>query len=137
MRAVSYHATKSLSSLKELAAKRGHKSSVIGRLVGQTFSVVRTFGSDLVLSTEKSYRGTILGIHHGIGVFALLEDAATAAGDQPLADFCAEWLLERRRLCVATEDALAWFAEHPDVASSRASTKVFVPARITPAPYGA
>jgi hypothetical protein len=122
MRAVSKHAARSLSSLQRLAAARGHTPSILGRALGQAFSIARAFSSDLLMSREKSYRATVLGIHHGIGVFALLEDAATASGDQQLADYCAEWLAERKVLCGTAEDALAWFAEHPAIAAGRALT---------------
>ena len=120
MRAVSVHAEKSLSTLRPLATERGHTPSLLGRAVGQAFSVARSFSSDLLVSREKSYRATVLGIHHGVGVLALLEDAATASGDQQLADFCSAWLAERRVLCETAEEALAWFAEHPALAAGRA-----------------
>ena len=90
--------------------------------VGHMASLVRDFGTDLFLSSEKSYRATVLGVHHGIGAIALLEDVAIASNDQELADFCAEVLLERRSLVLAAEEELAWFAEHPGVAQSRART---------------
>jgi hypothetical protein len=120
MRAVSDHAMKSLGVLQPLAAARGRAPSMLGRALGQALSVARAFGSDRLTSSEKSYRGTVLGIHHGIGAFALLEDAATASGDQQLADFCTTWLAERRALCATAEEALAWFAEHPAVATGKA-----------------
>ncbi len=119
MRAVAAHAAQSLSRWQRLAADRGHEPSRLGRGLGNAFSIVRALGSDLLMSREKSYRATVLGIHHGIGVFALLEDAATASGDQRLADSCAAWLAERRALCATAEEALAWFAEHPALALSR------------------
>jgi hypothetical protein len=137
MRAVSHHAANSLSSLQRLTAARGHTPSILGRALGEAFSVARSFSSDLLMSRERSYRATVLGIHHGIGVFALLEDAATASGDQQLADYCAEWLAERKVLCEAAEDALAWFAEHPAVAAGRPFASNLVDQRATHAISGA
>jgi hypothetical protein len=121
MRAVADHAAASLVALRPLAARHGYEASTVGRILGQAISVVRTASTDLLVSSEKSYRATVLGVHHGIGVFALLEDAATACGDQPLADLCRAWLAERRALCATAEDALAWFAENPGRAMRRAS----------------
>ncbi len=121
MKAVAAHASGTLAKLKKLAEARGARQSVAATALGQFLSVARTFSSDLLVSREKSYRGTILGIHHGIGLFALLEDAALAANDEELADFCAELLAERRKLVLAAEEQLAWFAEHPESAQRRAS----------------
>jgi len=120
MLAVSRHAQASFVELRRLAQARGHGNATSGSAIGRLFSSVRTFGSDLLLSREKSYRATLLGVHHTIGAIALLEDAAIAADDQQLADFCGKLLDERRSLAVAAEEELGWFAEHPDLAQGRA-----------------
>lgn len=121
--AVSDHAEESLDRLRMLATERGHKASMLGRVAGQAFSSVRQVSTDLLLSREKSYRASLLGIHHTIGVLALVEDAATASDDQALADFCATWLTKRRSLCAAAEEALAWFAANPAAATGRACSR--------------
>jgi len=77
---------------------------------------VRTFAADHLLSNERSYRLTIVGVHHGFGLFLMLRDAALASGDEELAEYCASLLRERRPLCGAAEAALVWFAQHPDLA---------------------
>ena len=123
MLAVTGHAKTSLVRLERLASARGQSSSRAGTLLGQLFSIVRNVTTDLVMSAEKSYRGTILGMHHGMGVFHLLEDAAIVSGDQELADFCSEWLSVRAGLIAACERELAWFAQNPDVALTRAARK--------------
>ncbi len=124
MRAISAHATAALRRLHALAAKRGRDSAESGGLaIGRLFSILRAFGSDLVLSSEKSYRATILGARHGLGVFMLLEQAALVEGDRELADFCAEWIAERSKLVEGAERELAWFAQNPDVAMTRAHSK--------------
>jgi len=56
MRAVSEHAASSLVRLQGLASERGHAPSILGRALGQAFSVARTFGSDLLMSSEKRTR---------------------------------------------------------------------------------
>jgi hypothetical protein len=121
MRAVSEHARHSMSGLLPFARTRGDGAEVAaGNRLGRLLSDVRTLGTDMMLSSEKSYRGTLLGIHHGILTFLLLEDAATAAGDQDLADFCASWLGERTKLIAEAERDLAWFAANPERAMRRA-----------------
>lgn len=116
MLAVAGHAAAAQQRFRELAEARGHHAAEGGAAIGRLFSAIRTFGSDLFLSREKSYRATILGVRHGVGVVALLEDAAIASGDQELADACADWLTARRPLADALEQELSWFADHPDLA---------------------
>jgi hypothetical protein len=116
MLAVSDHAAAALPRFRAIAEARGHRAAEGGAVVGRVFSALRTLGSDLFLSREKSYRATVLGVRHGIGVVAFLEDAAIASGDQELADACADWLATRGPLADALEHELAWFAEHPDLA---------------------
>jgi len=120
MREISEHARRLMPELQKLAEARGHRPARRGKLLGRMFSNVRSLGADLLLSTEKSYRGTILGAHHGIGTILFLEDVAIASGDQELADFCAAWLSERKKLVDDAESDLTWFATHPDIATSRA-----------------
>lgn len=121
MRDIAEHARRILPRLRELAQTRGVELAEAGSGIARTFSMARAMATDIALSQEKSYRGTLLGIHHGIGTFLLLEDAAVASGDQVLADFCAAWLAERARLAADVERELAWFAQNPDTALSRAA----------------
>ena len=119
MREISEHARRWMPTLERLANRRKLRVTRAGKMIGRVFSNMRAFGADLLLSMEKSYRGTLTGAHHGVGTFLLLEDAAIASGDQELADFCGAWLAERKRLVEQAESDLAWFAAHPDVALSR------------------
>jgi hypothetical protein len=120
MRAVAEHARTTRAALPELARSRGEDAGAATSRIGRLFSDVRELGADLMLSSEKSFRGTLLGLHHGLGVFLLLEDAAIAAGDQKLEDFCRAWLSERTRLVTDIERDLAWFAANPERALRRA-----------------
>lgn len=120
MREISEHARRVLPELRRLCVARGHRPARRGTMIGRMFSSVRTLGADLMLSMEKSYRGTLLGAHHGVGTLLFLEDIAIASGDQELADFCSAWVTTRKRLVDDAEDDLAWFAAHPSVALSRA-----------------
>ena len=113
---VSEHGAESLRSLKQLAKARGLERHTKGSILGHLLSDVRTFGTDLFLTPDKTYRGTLMGIHHGIGAMLLLEDVAIERGDQELADFCSSWVAKRRELTAAAEDALAWFAQNSDAA---------------------
>jgi hypothetical protein len=124
MREISEHARRLIPTLQRLAEARGQRAARRGKMLGRVLSNVRTFGADLLLSMEKSYRGTLHGAHHGIGTFLFLEDAAIASGDQELADFCGGWLSERKRLVEDVESELAWFAAHPEVAMTRATPPI-------------
>jgi hypothetical protein len=121
MLGVSAHARASLTQLDRLARARGYAGRSTGRVLGRVFSAVRDLTTDLMMSAEKSYRGTILGLHHGMGVFLLLEDAAIAEGDQELADFCGRWIETRSKLIADAERELAWFAQHPRAATVRST----------------
>lgn len=121
MRDTSVHAARMLRELETLARARGvNAGRGAGRAIGRLFSAMRKISSDLVGSAEKSYRATILGMQHGRGLFLLLEDAAIASGDQELADFCGRWLTERDPIVARAEQELSWFADHPEVALTRA-----------------
>lgn len=121
MTRASNHAASKLRVLEKLAEARGVTvGRGVGNTVGRVFSVLRRMSSDLFGSEEKSYRATILGMQHGRGVFLLLEDAAVASGDQELADFCAELLVQRDPIVAEAERDLAWFAENEKVALTRA-----------------
>lgn len=120
MLAIAEHATRALRELKKLVELRGYGEPTGAAGIGRLFSNLRNFGTDLVLCSEKSYRATLLGLHHGIDTILLLEDAAVANGDEGLADFCSKWLAERTSLVAEAERDLAWFAQNPDIAMSRA-----------------
>lgn len=120
MLAIAEHATRTLRELTKLVELRGYGEPTGAAGIGRLFSNLRNFGTDLVLSSEKSYRATLLGLHHGIDTVMLLEDAAIANGDQGLADLCSKWLSERTSLVAEAERDLAWFAQNPELAMSRA-----------------
>jgi hypothetical protein len=85
MLAIAAHAERMLSEAQALARERDLPAVEGGRVVGSVFSALRQCLGDLMLSHEKSYRGTILGARHGIDLVTLLEHAAAQAGDAPLA----------------------------------------------------
>lgn len=114
MCAVSAHADSMLPEIQALAVERELVAVEGGRAVGSAFSALRQCLGDLILSHEKSYRGTILGMRHGIDLVTLLQQVATEGGDVSLAAWCGQWLEERRPLVERAADELAWFAAHPE-----------------------
>lgn len=112
---VSAHATNALAELDALARARGHEAAKAGEGVGQFFSEVRQKIADLALTREMSYRGTLLGIRHGIDLVALVHHAA-ADSDPELHSWTKAWLEERTRLVDAAARELSWFARNPEIA---------------------
>lgn len=123
MRSVSDHARQAMSTLAPLSRTRTDGETELaatGKGLGRMLAGVREVSADMMLSSEKAYRSTLLGIHHSMITILLLEDAAVEAEDQDLADFCAEWLAERTRRIADCERDLAWFAQNPERALRRA-----------------
>ncbi|MCY1008598.1 hypothetical protein OV079_24155 [Nannocystis pusilla] len=121
LRAIAAHAESALADLPRLAAQHDLPVSTGGRAVGTAFSVVRNQVADMFLSLERSYRGTLLGMRHGVDLMILFEQVARRDGAVELADWCAAWLERRVALLQEAEQALAWFAEHPERALEAAT----------------
>ncbi|KYG10885.1 hypothetical protein BE21_58600 [Sorangium cellulosum] len=124
MRAVSAHAKAVLSELPSFLGERGLPISAGGSAVGHIFSALRGHLADHLLNAEKSYRGTLLGMRHGIDLVELIQYVATAEGDTQLAAWCARWLSARRPLVEAAAAELAWFAARPARATRAAKDSV-------------
>jgi hypothetical protein len=118
--AVAHHADAALSEFKSLAEQESLPTSVAGGMLGEAFSLVRDFLADRTIEAERSYRGTLLGIRHGIDVVHMVEHVAVAAGRTPLVEWARNWLRTRTPLAQAVEEQLAWFAKHVKVARQRA-----------------
>jgi len=115
---VSKHATASLPHLSRLAESRGFRGRRLGIWVGRIFSTLRDRVADHMIDAERSYRGTLLGIHHGVDLARLVAAAAETSGDAELQDYCKEWLGVRTHLVQELESRLSWFAHHPERARS-------------------
>lgn len=113
LRAVAAHANEALDELPELARARGIRLSSVGQLAGETFSAVRHFVVDRFLDVERSYRGTLLGMRHGIDLVRLLRAAADDEADVELVAWCDRWLPVRERLVAGVEADLTWLARRP------------------------
>jgi hypothetical protein len=111
--AIASHADELRPRFEALMAKRQPNGIKIGRAFGRAFSAIRQAIAARVIDAERSYRGTLLGLHHGIGVTRLLREVALRAHDTHLVKFCDELLVERGGLIEGVEQALAWFAEQP------------------------
>jgi hypothetical protein len=118
LRAVAEHADGALTELGGLSETLQLPGRLAGQTVGAAFSVLRDGIGDHLLDPSRSYRGTLLGVHHGIDAVWLLHATARRAPDlQPLEAWCADWLATRTRLAEACVDALDWFAAFPEAAA--------------------
>lgn len=120
LRAVAEHATEALAELKPLVARPDRPNGGIGRTLGHAFSAIRDHLADVLLSSEKSYRATLLGMRHGVDLTELVRSLAATTGDDDLVAWCDAWLARRRPLVEAAAGELAWFAAHPLAATAAA-----------------
>ena len=95
------------------ATRRGVR---IARAVGEMFSTLRRAVFDRLIDTERSYRGTLLGVDHGIDVVRMLRAVAIREADAPLVELCEDWLTTRIALVEQAQLALDWFAARPELA---------------------
>lgn len=116
LRAVADHAEEVLKHLPSLATHESLPLSKFGTLAGSLLSELRDKVLDRVIQTERSYRGTLLGIRHGVDLVLSLRHAAEAVGNERIFDFCESWLVQRSVLMERVEEELVWFSRHPDAA---------------------
>lgn len=124
LRAVAEHADAILRELPALADRNGMPVSPGGKLTGALFSQLRDKMFDMLIDTDRSYRGTLLGCRHGLDVVRVLQHLATAMGKSDLNAFCTAWLNTRTVLVQKLEEELAWFAQHPHEALRLARSPV-------------
>jgi hypothetical protein len=120
MRAISDHAKLALAELPALCEREGLPVSLAGSFTGSLFSELRDKVFDRLIQSERSYRGTLLGTRHGIDVVKMVELTADAAHNVGIVSFCQGWLTTRTVLVQRAEEAMSWFAQHPEQASSLA-----------------
>lgn len=113
LRALSAHAQTMQPRFDELVRSDQPLGTQAGRRVGALFSDLRHFFLDRLVDLERSYRGTLLGYHHGSDVARLLRDVAERLGECDMVAFCDEWLTEREPLIETAERELHWFADMP------------------------
>ncbi|MDO9019424.1 MAG: hypothetical protein Q8S73_13080 [Deltaproteobacteria bacterium] len=127
MMAVSEHAGRSLEELRALASAEGLETTSAGARLGDLFSVLRDAVADRTLDREKSYRGTLLGMRHGIDLVTLVEGTARVEGRVAVSSWCQRWLAERRPLTEGVAGELAWFAANPEHALESAKDPIAAP----------
>jgi hypothetical protein len=113
LRALGAHAVALRPRFDGLVETRQPVGALAGRAFGQVFSVLRHYLFDRLVDVERSYRGTLLGFHHGLGVGRLLRDVALRLDEQEMVRFCDDLLRDRKPLVEAAERELSWFAERP------------------------
>lgn len=118
--AVAAHAEHTVRGLPRFAQEHGMPVSLFGGLVGTFFSATRERLLDRLVCSERSYRGTLLGMRHGVDVVTMLKDVAERLPDPGLAEWCDAWLGTRAPLVEQAAEQLRWFASHPHRAVSTA-----------------
>lgn len=119
LRLISEHATRALAELPGLAEKNALPVSKLGKSIGAFLSNAREFVIDQLVEAERSYRGTLAGVRHGVDLVELIGHVAEAQGNRELADWSAAWLQERKPLVEELVKSLQWFAQRPEEATSR------------------
>lgn len=120
MMAISEHAKTALRELPALCEREGLPISTGGSMTGSLFSELRDKLFDNLIQCERSYRGTLLGARHGIDVVRMVELVADEANKVAVVSFCKGWLTTRTVLVERAQEALVWFAHHPDDAMKMA-----------------
>jgi len=118
LEAVARHADAVMEDLPIRARYHDLPVSITGVAAGAAFSQIRRHLTDYFLDSETSYRATLLGMRHGLDVIAALREAAIAAGDAELADWCSQLEEARRPLIEECARQLSWFAQHPEEATA-------------------
>jgi hypothetical protein len=102
-----------LKQLPLIARANGLPKSAGGVAVGALLSQARDKVFDRVIRLERSYRGTLLGVRHGVDLVHLLAHTAREARLPELGEFCERWLAARQPLVANLERELVWFAKQP------------------------
>jgi hypothetical protein len=127
LRALGAHAASMRPRFDRLISTRQPLGVLAARSVGQAFSTLRHFLFDRLIDLERSYRGTLLGFHHGIATARLLREVSQRVGDMHLAGFCDDLLAQRVPLLEAAEQQVIWFARTPTKAIKSGVRLAFEP----------
>jgi hypothetical protein len=101
----------------------------LGKVVGNIFSMLRHYLFDRLIDTERSYRGTLLGLDHGIDIVRMLQAICERDGDEHLEVFCEEWLSSRVALVEGARACLTWFTSEPAIALQSGLRRALVTGR--------
>ena len=96
----------------------GHNLTSAKQGVAATLSTLRQLVTDRIQDPERSYRGALLELRHGLDVVRVLRDVARLEELFALIRWCDDYLAVRRTLVARVEAQLAWFAEQPSLPSA-------------------
>jgi hypothetical protein len=111
--AIGAHAEGTLTALLSVCAREGLQTDR-GSAVGVWLWGLRERIADLLVQSEASFRSTLLGVRHGVGLMRVVSSNAGAASKLALAEFCSVWLSTRTVLLRRAEAELDWFARNPE-----------------------
>ena len=107
--AVAAHAEVARRELYEIAWTRKFPHGSLRSLLGNLFGEAGQRLADRLIARQRSYRGTLLGMRHGVDVVHMLELTAREAGRGPLASWAERWLRRREPLVRGVERELAGY----------------------------
>ncbi len=119
LRKVAEHAERVMAELPALAEKNQLPISGAGMMLGSLLSNCRQLVIDRIVEPERSYRGTLVGMRHGIDLVGLIGHVARAQNNSELAKWSESWLAERTPLVEAAAHELVWFAQVPEAAMTQ------------------
>jgi hypothetical protein len=126
--AAAEHADSALAELSKLPFEQPIAPSTFGASVGKLFSEMRDTFADKMLTSERSYRFTLLGLRHGIDLVRLMQESVQPSQDNTLPAFFESWLNRRSALVEEVAIQLRWFADRPEQARERA--RPLLPAKL-------
>lgn len=126
LEAVARHADAVLQELPGRARHHNLPVSAAGLWVGEVFSNLRSSVFDLLLDIETSYRGTLLGMRHGLDVMRMLRETAAAANQEELAEWCDRIVKAREPLIEECAQQLSWFGQHSQQAMTAVGTQTLL-----------
>jgi hypothetical protein len=138
MRDIGDDCRRALEELRAIASRPDIPQGSFGEKLGSMFSTVRERMGDVFVSRQMSYRGTLLGVHHGVDAILLLRGAAENAGDVEVVEWCMRTLDTRHPLLERAQHELSWFAREPARAMEPAKRTLFAKgARVVASGLGA
>jgi hypothetical protein len=127
LRAIADHARELRPRLYDVWGTKPWLGVRAGRAIGEAFSTLRHVAVDWVLDAERSYRATLLDLHHGLDVARLLRDVLARQHDDDGRRVCDQLVDRRDRLLSRAQHRLRWFAEHPEMALRSARAQISSP----------
>jgi hypothetical protein len=110
--AISEHA----AEVEPVIAKLVKKSlgTHVARALGDLVSKIRHVVFGRFADSEESYRASLIALQYGADTMRLLREVVILDHDAKLIELCDRILVERLCLIEEAEQALLWFAEHPE-----------------------